>query len=1297
MGLLEEYYRDVMNYERRPQGRRQPKKLRPKQLEKLDMRPQTNAKVSRSHPKERIVTALPRARNNQEDELAGKLKVSFKLAWRDHVAKVKPGAAKSPVVTATPANLDGTSIPFFPLQLLHQPHVNISPWTLLATDDTFFKIAAHNKRKRRLEQQKPSVEWTLGLKEQIQLHATGETKSIVANGSEQLTDAGLIAIAKSIASLECLEIAQAYRVTDAGMRNLALHCSNLTCLNISGCRGIAGAGLAAVSDHCHRMTSLAMAQCSQLEEWVLVRAFYNFARLTHLNLSGCTQIVDTTIKTMALQCRQLIELDLSFCPQITDTGMVFLAQHCRALIRLNVAASKNRFNERITDITLLSLGEHCPLLEKLNVFGCTFISDVGVQWLAKGCRHLTSLDLMHCLKLTDVAMRALGNLTPKLRQLRIGHAKSVSDVGLRFLSEGCPLLEQLHLKQLYLVSDGVKRDFGLEGLQAVAQSCTALMDLDLSGCFQVVERSLKSIGATCTALTKLNLKGCKNATPTGLGFVLRGCPALAELNLTAVEQCGNAVLQELGRCTALRELILAQCERITDGGLRHLHRLSDQLVVLNISGCKQITDVGMCAFVHSFRSRAPALETLILNGCPLITEDFLNVAALHCPLVLRLNVIGCGISTRVLSSLKTSWKYTVFRSTMSEMGFFPAHRAKERRFMEESGQLCLAAMKIQTIYRLRKARQVFSRQQEEARRHRVVRHLQSRWRGRRARQRALVEKFAFNKKKRAAMMIQRCFRRYRTKRKAQHQFEDLMLKRTEELAVVVQRRYRAVRGARIAQVARKAFRRWNRKRNEAATKMQKRWRGIAGRRKFKLAKAQREAQKEEEMQSATQLQAMIRGRQARKMAAARRQAELQLEKERNLAAIRLQCMYRQRIARRKLKARLDRQLEMHRAATRMQCAWRARQGRNFLGALRMAKERRDHENAATLVQQRWRKRQAYMNRVWEAAIRRNQNIARLKAACRLQLWWRNVLAIFAARAQMQQLLELKRRDDAMVFWAAQLVQSHFRGLQARQYFAELKQRNESRWKQVLDVDNAYGMGFGAPFYYNQMDGTIRWRMPSELLTKEPQPKCDQCELPASAVVECATCCEYFCPECLERIHAHGKRQLHVRRKMYNYYNKRIDYGDGTFPSEWPSEIDQDAARPWDFIHFVPKDGYDALVQWIAEEDRRLYLLKQSLLAPPPPLPQEDVMDDVVEDMPVAKPRAFDEDSHGNKIVFQPVGGTKNDQDILTFDIQIDVEKPKKGKRKKRPLHAKKKLLHGTNDGMQKSPPGDDQPLNEPSN
>ncbi|KDO31312.1 hypothetical protein SPRG_03928 [Saprolegnia parasitica CBS 223.65] len=1084
---------------------------------------------------------------------------------------------------------------------------------------------------------------------------------------EALTDIGIIAMAKAVHHLECLEIANATKVSDAGMRTLALHCSTLRTLNVSGCTGIAGAGLGAISDHCTHMRRLSIANCSHLDEWVLVRLFYNFQHLEHLDVAGCTQVADTTLKTLGFQCRQLTYLNISFCPKVSDTGVVSVAQYCTRLETLLIATLKGRVNERVTDITCLSLGEHCPKLRVFNISGCTFVSDVGIAWLVQGCSQLESLDLTHCFKLTDEGLRSVGANTPSLHTLRIGHAKNLSDVGLRFVSEGCPHLKVLSLHQLYLISDGVKRNFGLEGLQAVAATCPQLSELDLAGCFQVVERALKSLGAGCRALVKVSLKGCYNTTPAGISHLLHGCPKLETLDLSNVTLTSNLVLQDIATSSShLKELTLAYCDRITDIGVRHLARLSDKLVLLNLSGCSHVTDVGLLAFIQSFRSPTPALSHLILNGCSLVTDEFVNQLAFACPTLLTLSLHGCGMSSRALFALKTSWPYTVFRSTPSELGVFPAHRAKERREIDVAGQLILAAIKIQNTFRQRQSRIAFAAAQEAHKQHV-----------------ALLEKLLQSGDHRMATKIQRCFRACRNKKHAQDEYDALLEKRRTEAAIFVQRQFRATRRSRIAKIALAAHIRSSKKQHRAAVVMQRRWRGITGRRRYMLAHAAKKAQDAAQEESATQLQALLRGRRARQEAARRRQYDLMRSAEEQAAAITLQSMYRQRLARRQLATRREHLALLHYSAMKMQSVWRARQGRNFLGVLRMAQRRRDEDVAATYIQRHWRDRKTFLQRVWELELRRQLHVRQVAAAKHLCLWWTHVLERRVARVQLNALLALKQRDEAMLFWAAQVVQCHYRRHQARKTLEALKEARRTAWKHMIDIDNSLEKGIGAPYYYNQLNYDVRWRMPGELLTELPQPKCDQCENPSSAEVECAHCGEYFCLPCSDRIHGHGKRHTHTIRLLYNYYRRRIDYGDGDFPSWWPSEFEQDAWRPWDFITGVPLDGYDALVQWIEAENHRLFLLRNPLLASTeatPELPPVVEAPMGVEPTP-ATVRAINEDSRGNRIVFAPIGSetaTLVDTAPVVVPADFDASYGAKSKRRKRrkPVVARQKqILH----------------------
>lgn len=41
-----------------------------------------------------------------------------------------------------------------------------------------------------------------------------------------------------------------------------------------------------------------------------------------------------------------------------------------------------------------------------------------------------------------------------------------------------------------------------------------------------------------------------------------------------------------------------------------------------------------------------------------------------------------------------------------------------------------------------------------------------------------------------------------------------------------------------------------------------------------------------------------------------------------------------------------------------------------------------------------------------------------------------------------------------------------------------------------------------------------------------------------------------------QVHGGGKRLRHEFRALYDFYGKRVDYGEGEFPSRWPSDVAQ---------------------------------------------------------------------------------------------------------------------------------------------
>lgn len=374
-------------------------------------------------------------------------------------------------------------------------------------------------------------------------------------------------------------------------------------------------------------------------------------------------------------------------------------------------------------------------------------------------------------------------------------------------------------------------------------------------------------------------------------------------------------------------------------------------------------------------------------------------------------------------------------------------------------------MYTQNLYRSRKAQQLALARKEEATRVYVARRLQSVWRGRKARREAMIKKVIRAGLEKFATKIQRRYRAKRQGRKERHQIKAIREKQLEKYVVMVQRRYRAKRAAKVARLLFAARKRQYEREVRAATEMQRRFRGISDRKRFNFIRIQKQAQEREEREASLRIQTLCRGRADRKKAKERQQQkerEIQMLHQR---ATQLQARFRRRQAVKAANARREELRQRHRAATKLQQAYRAKSARQNVSVLKMASYHRECHRAARVVQKRWRARKDRIGLAIIMDIRRQRIERQVKAATHLQRTFRRYLTRKRARAVMLELLKLKQYDLDMEAWAATLVQSHWRRLQATKELERIQAEKRTRWKQLVDTYNQHGMGYGAPFYY----------------------------------------------------------------------------------------------------------------------------------------------------------------------------------------------------------------------------------------
>mmetsp|Transcript_3996 Transcript_3996/g.9557 ORF Transcript_3996/g.9557 Transcript_3996/m.9557 type:complete len:488 (+) Transcript_3996:328-1791(+) len=233
-----------------------------------------------------------------------------------------------------------------------------------------------------------------------------------------------------------------------------------------------------------------------------------------------------------------------------------------------------------------------PSLTSLSVAGCVRLTDVGVRALSS-LRVLQSLDTSDCPLIRGTSHSAIPSLV------------DVSLSGCHWLMSISPLiLIASHLTRLNLSRCVHLADFSLS---LVLPSLTTLRSLDLSHCSLLSEGAL-SFTSGLSNLTWLDISGCTQFSDRTLKAV--ACSALKLRSLSA-DGCMGITGSGLAEIAALllESLSLCDCHRLSDRGILSLARgkVASTLEVLKIESAKMSSSTALV-----LASSMPRLKTLQL-------------------------------------------------------------------------------------------------------------------------------------------------------------------------------------------------------------------------------------------------------------------------------------------------------------------------------------------------------------------------------------------------------------------------------------------------------------------------------------------------------------------------------------------------------------------------------------------------------------------------------------------------------------------------------------------------------------
>ncbi|XP_017219946.1 F-box/LRR-repeat protein 12 [Daucus carota subsp. sativus] len=243
--------------------------------------------------------------------------------------------------------------------------------------------------------------------------------------------------------------------------------------------------------------------------------------------------------------------------------------------------SLSRTSSTVGSFQLYTMLDRFQHLELLCLSGCVHLPDSGLSQLQYYGSKLQTLYLDCCFGITD----DLGSMT---------------DDGLSVVASGCRSLKCISLYRCNVSSIGI---------EALAKSCRALEEVNLSYCPLITDTGIRALSQNCHQLRAVRISSCRNIT--GVGF--HGCPR-------------TFVYLEADSCKLETEGIT---EIVSGGGLEYL----------NISNLNwAVPGNGLTIVGAGFAKR---LKLLDFRLCRTVTDESIIAISRGCPLLQEWNLALC--------------------------------------------------------------------------------------------------------------------------------------------------------------------------------------------------------------------------------------------------------------------------------------------------------------------------------------------------------------------------------------------------------------------------------------------------------------------------------------------------------------------------------------------------------------------------------------------------------------------------------------------------------------------------------
>lgn len=437
--------------------------------------------------------------------------------------------------------------------------------------------------------------------------------TIKLTGCENITSKALISISKNCSQLKLIDLARGPLITSKAIQKLVRGCPLLESIDISGCSCVSAKTVKSIARYLpgllHITFSMISGRLNSIAEDSVILLAYRCPLLQSIIIED-SEISDDSLVAIGQRCPQLRNICVS-CTGVTDIGIAALVEGCTLLESITLVDVNDMTNESV-----MKIARHCPRMLHIHFHWLQHLNDSGVRALSLGCPLLQSLRLTRChgigidnrfvehigtmrslrkiaienSDISDSQVTCIVKGSTTLETIDLWECSRLTSQTMMAIAEHCPTLTQLNTSDSNVIAEAA--------LVAVVEGCKLLQGISFAeedGSFSSVV--FDSIGQHCIRLRKIDVKMTFTVTDHGFLSLLIGCPQIESISLVAKGYSSTTEVisggdrpRPCGACLHLIEIILENCNDLTDLTLLNIGDMCTALVNLDIRDCCRMTD-----------------------------------------------------------------------------------------------------------------------------------------------------------------------------------------------------------------------------------------------------------------------------------------------------------------------------------------------------------------------------------------------------------------------------------------------------------------------------------------------------------------------------------------------------------------------------------------------------------------------------------------------------------------------------------------------------------------------------------